>query len=94
LSGARHAREPERTCVGCRGREPKRSLLRLARTPDGLVAVDALGRSPGRGAYVHRNAACVDAAFARGALWRALRTGADADAAARLRQEIEGELRT
>jgi hypothetical protein len=42
---------------------------------------------------VHRDAACVDAAFARGALWRALRTGADADAAARLRRDIEKELR-
>jgi predicted RNA-binding protein YlxR (DUF448 family) len=93
LSSAGPAREPERMCVGCRGREPKRVLLRVARTPDGRVVLDARGRSPGRGAYVHRDAGCVDAAFARGALWRALRTGADADAAARLRRDIEGELR-
>jgi predicted RNA-binding protein YlxR (DUF448 family) len=86
------AREPERTCVGCRGQAPKRSLLRIAVAPDGTVSVDPQGRRPGRGAYVHRDGTCVDAAITRGALSRALRTVADADAAARLRQDIEGEM--
>ena len=87
------AREPERTCVGCRQRSPKRSLVRIAATPSGEILVDRSGRTPGRGAYVHRDAACIAAAFARGgALWRALRTQASADAAARLRHEMEREL--
>jgi uncharacterized protein len=86
------AHEPERTCVGCRGRAPKRSLLRLAVDPDGTVTVDPSGRHPGRGAYVHRARSCMDAALARGALVRALRARAAPDPAARLRQEIEGEL--
>ncbi len=83
-------REPERTCVGCRRKGPKRSLLRVARGPD-MVTLDLSGRAPGRGAYVHDDRDCVEAALARGALWRALRTGADADAAARLRRQIEGD---
>jgi uncharacterized protein len=87
------AREVERTCVGCRGKGSKRELLRVARTPGGAVVVDPEGRAPGRGAYVHREPGCVDAALARGALWRALRTEADADAAARLRRDIEGDVR-
>lgn len=86
------AHEPERTCVGCRGRAPKRSLLRFAIDPDGTVTVDPSGRHPGRGAYVHRDRTCVDAALAHGALVRALRAGAAPDPAARLRQEIEREL--
>ena len=86
--------EPERTCVGCRGRAPKRSLLRVARRPDGAVEVDATGKAPGRGAYVHHRAECVDAALVRGGLWRALRADADADAAARLRRDIEGDVQT
>lgn len=85
--------EPERTCVGCRGRAPKRSLLRLAVDPGGRVTVDPSGRQPGRGAYLHRDRSCVDAALAHGALVRALRAEAASDPAARLRQEIEGELR-
>jgi uncharacterized protein len=84
--------EPERTCVGCRGRAPKRSLLRLAVDPDGTVTVDASGRHPGRGAYVHRDRSCMEAALAHGALVRALRARAAPDPAARLRQQIEGEL--
>ncbi|HEX6332291.1 MAG TPA: YlxR family protein [Actinomycetota bacterium] len=88
------AREPVRTCVGCRTAAPKRSLLRIARLPDGRVIVDPTGKAPGRGAYVHRDPGCVDAALARGGLWRMLRTGADLDAAARLTQEIEGAIRT
>ena len=87
------AREPERTCVGCRERSPKRSLLRIAATPSGEILVDPRGRTPGRGAYVHRDAACVAAASARGgALLRALRAQASTDAAARLRHEMEREL--
>ncbi|HZD17142.1 MAG TPA: YlxR family protein [Actinomycetota bacterium] len=84
-------REPERTCVGCRGRAGKRALLRVVRSPDGAVRVDPSGSAPGRGAYLHRDRGCVTAAFAKGALWRALRTGAPEPGAARLRADIEGE---
>ena len=84
---------PERTCVGCRGKAMKPELLRVVRGADGVVVADPSGRAPGRGAYVHRDRACVDAAVGRGALWRALRTGADPDAAARLRRDIEGDVR-
>ena len=86
-------RQPERMCVGCRGKGEKRALLRIARRPDGTIVVDPSGRSAGRGAYVHRDAACVESALASGGLFRALREGAAPDAAARLRQDIEGELR-
>ena len=89
----RRAREPERTCVGCRGKAGKRELLRVARGPDGVV-VDPGGRAPGRGAYVHRAPECVEAALKRGALWRALRVEAGPETAARLRRDIEGALRT
>jgi uncharacterized protein len=85
------AREPERSCVGCSERAPKAALLRIARTPDGVRA-DPLGRAPGRGAYVHRDAACVAAAVRKGALARALRTGLDQEELARLRNDIQEAL--
>ncbi|HEX6131061.1 MAG TPA: YlxR family protein [Actinomycetota bacterium] len=87
-------REPERTCVGCRVRAPKRSLLRIVRRPGGAVDVDPRGSAPGRGAYVHRAQACVDAALRRAALARALRLGRGLapDEVGRLRTRIEGEL--
>ena len=86
------AHEPERTCVGCRAKAAKLELLRIARTAEGAVAVDRSGLGDGRGAYVHRRTECVDGALSRGALFRALRARAAGDAAARLRQDIEGEL--
>ncbi len=41
-----------RTCVVCREKRPKRELLRIVRTPDGEVMLDASGRLDGRGGYV------------------------------------------
>jgi predicted RNA-binding protein YlxR (DUF448 family) len=82
------AREPERSCVGCRQRAPKAELLRVARTPAG-VSADPRGTAPGRGAYVHPGSDCVAAALRKGALARALRTGLDQDELARLGNEIE-----
>ena len=80
---------PERTCIGCRERAPKRSLVRVARSSDGEVALDPSGSAPGRGAYVHLDAGCIDAAMRSGAFDRALRTGLTADAAARLGSGLE-----
>ena len=84
--------EPTRTCVGCRMKADKRVLLRVVRTPQGDVRVDASGTAPGRGAYVHADRACVKAAIARGALARSLRMGLRADEAARLGDEIERDI--
>ena len=69
--------EPVRTCLGCRQRAPRSSLVRIV-ARDGRVAVDAADRLPGRGAWLHRSSACVDAAIRRKAFGRALRTAVDA----------------
>jgi predicted RNA-binding protein YlxR (DUF448 family) len=85
------AREPERSCVGCRQRAPKADLLRIVRAAAG-AGVDPVGTAPGRGAYVHRDPACADAAVRRGALATALRSGLTQEELARLRNEIEEAL--
>ena len=82
-------RRPVRTCVGCRSRAAKSELLRIGRTSDGGVAPDEPARTPGRGAYVHRDAGCVRLATRKGALARALRTGLDQEELARLVGRIE-----
>ena len=84
--GARH--EPERTCVGCRGKAPKGLLLRFGLV-DGAVLADPSGRAPGRGAYVHRDPDCLRLALRRGAVARALRTGLAQEEVARLVVDIE-----
>jgi predicted RNA-binding protein YlxR (DUF448 family) len=48
-------------------------MLRVARSPDGEVLIDASGRAQGRGAYVCRDAACLDNARKKNAFARVLK---------------------
>lgn len=66
-------RSPVRTCVGCRQEAAKGSLLRLVRGADGTVLLDAGGRAPGRGAYLHPGQPCIEQARRRRTLERALK---------------------
>jgi predicted RNA-binding protein YlxR (DUF448 family) len=49
---------PLRTCVSCHETRPKRELLRVVRTPDGHVMLDATGKKSGRGAYLCARLSC------------------------------------
>src|SRR5260370_41971654 len=49
---------PLRTCISCRQNKPKRELLRVVRTPDGHIQVDATGKKSGRGAYLCARLSC------------------------------------
>lgn len=63
---------PQRTCVGCREVLPKRSLIRIVRTSEG-IQIDHAGKMAGRGAYLHDRRSCWERGL-KGALARALRT--------------------
>lgn len=56
---------PMRTCVSCRTGKPKRELLRVVRTPDGHVQLDASGKKAGRGAYLCAKLSCWENALKR-----------------------------
>jgi predicted RNA-binding protein YlxR (DUF448 family) len=43
---------PLRTCVVTKEVLPKKSLVRVAATKEGVVSVDLIGKAPGRGAYI------------------------------------------
>ena len=64
---------PQRTCIACRKIAGKRALLRLVRTEQGVV-VDATGKLPGRGAYLHPYQNCWQAVLRGGRIEQALRT--------------------
>jgi len=49
---------PERRCVGCGDSFPKNTLIRVVRTPEGNVVLDATGRLNGRGAYICKKSEC------------------------------------
>ena len=65
---------PFRTCVGCRSTRPQKDLIRVGRSSDGTLSTAV--RAGGRGAYLCREASCVEAALHSGRLRRALRVDA------------------
>lgn len=77
---------PMRRCVATMTQLPKKELVRIVRTPEGLVKVDLTGRSNGRGAYLAKTAEAIETAKKKGALARALEC--------EIPQEIYDELRS
>ena len=50
---------PERRCTGCGERFQKALLIRVVRSPEGEITLDATGKKAGRGAYLCKNPACL-----------------------------------
>ncbi|WP_217183583.1 YlxR family protein [Streptomyces sp. AC495_CC817] len=70
--------EPVRTCVGCRTRASRSTLLRVVSQNDILI-IDERAVLPGRGAWLHPTRECMEAALRRRAFGRALRVSATLD---------------
>ncbi len=66
---------PQRTCVGCREIQPKRSFIRIVKG-EGGVRIDPTGKAKGRGAYLHEMRSCWERGL-KGPLAHALRTEID-----------------
>ncbi|BBY96872.1 YlxR family protein [Mycolicibacterium fallax] len=89
VAGTRRHRSPEgpvRTCVGCRKRGLAVDLIRVAAADDGngghAVLVDTAGNLSGRGAWLHPDPDCLQAAIRRRAFARALRITGSPDTSA------------
>jgi uncharacterized protein len=65
---------PLRKCVVTGERFEKRQLLRIVRSPEGVVSVDLTGRANGRGAYVSKDVATIEKARKTKVLERHLET--------------------
>jgi len=50
---------PLRKCVVTNERFEKKQLIRIVKSPEGIVAVDLTGKANGRGAYVSKNKAVI-----------------------------------
>ena len=85
---------PMRMCVGCREMKPKKELIRVVKSPEGVVSMDLTGRKPGRGAYVCRSAECLKRAIKQKQLERAFECALGEEAQAQLlkeREALEGQ---
>jgi predicted RNA-binding protein YlxR (DUF448 family) len=64
-------RQPERTCIGCRGVFKKDEVVRIVAGPAGYV-IDYREKLPGRAAYVCPRIDCIRKALSKGNLARSL----------------------
>ena len=65
---------PMRQCVGCREMKATRELIRVIKTSDNQVLVDATGKKNGRGAYLCPRRECLEKAVKNKGLERSLKT--------------------
>ena len=63
---------PMRRCVATLVQVPKKELLRIVRSPEGIVKVDLSGKANGRGAYLAKSKEALELAMKKGAVARAL----------------------
>ena len=82
---------PQRMCVGCREKRDKKDLLRVVKSPEGDVSLDFVGKKPGRGAYVCRDAQCLKKARKSRALDRMLEVSIPDEVYEALERQMETE---
>lgn len=65
---------PMRQCTGCREMKSKREMIRVIRTAENEICIDATGRKNGRGAYICQSMQCLKQAIKSRGLERSLKT--------------------
>lgn len=71
MSGKR--KMPVRQCVGCQEMKSKKEMLRVLKTAEGKIILDATGRKNGRGAYLCFSKECLKKARKNRGLERSLK---------------------
>lgn len=79
---------PLRVCAGCQEQKSKKEMIRVVRTPEGVVEIDKTGKKSGRGVYICQNAACLEQAYKEHRLERSLKVKVSGEIYEALRQEL------
>ena len=79
---------PLRQCVGCHESKSKNELIRVIKTPEENVVLDATGRQNGRGAYICPNMECLKKAIRSKGLDRSLKVTIPEEVYAQLEKEM------
>ncbi len=84
---------PMRQCTGCGAMKNKKEMLRVLKTAEGEVVLDATGRKNGRGAYLCFSGECLRRARKNRGLERSLKMSIPPEVYDSLEKEL-GELGT
>ena len=79
---------PLRQCTGCREMKSKKEMIRVLRTPENEIVLDATGRKNGRGAYVCLSQECLEKAVKTRGLERSLKTAIPDEVYEDLKKEL------
>jgi len=84
---------PIRTCIGCNEGKPKKELIRVVKTAEGEVSIDATGKKNGRGAYICPDISCLEKAIKTKRLSRTFEMPIENELYENLRNQIESCLK-
>ena len=79
---------PMRQCVGCGEMKSKKEMIRVIKTPEEEIILDATGRKNGRGAYLCASMECLSKAIKRKGLERSLKVSIPKEVYDSLEQEM------
>lgn len=79
---------PVRMCSGCAEHLPKKELVRVVRSAEGVISVDLTGKKSGRGAYICKKVECLHKARKTKRLERSFGCAIPDDVYLRLEEEI------
>ncbi|WP_310603440.1 RNase P modulator RnpM [Anaerosporobacter sp.] len=79
---------PLRQCVGCGEMKTKKEMLRVIKTPEDEIVIDATGKKNGRGAYMCGSLECFSKAVKSRGLERSLKVSIPKDVYEQLEKEL------
>ena len=80
---------PQRQCIGCGEMKNKKEMLRVLKTTDDQIIIDATGRKNGRGAYLCQSKECLEKAIKNKGLERSLKMAIPKEVYEALEKEMD-----
>lgn len=80
---------PMRQCIGCGEMKSKKEMLRILKTAEDEITLDATGRKNGRGAYLCFSRDCLEKAIRKKGLERSFKMKIPKEVYERLGEEFE-----
>ena len=80
---------PMRQCAGCREMKSKKEMIRVLKTSDEEIVLDATGKKNGRGAYLCFSEECLEKAIKNHGLERSLKAAIPKEIYEDLKKEFD-----
>ena len=79
---------PQRHCIGCGEMKSKREMIRVIKTNEEQIFIDATGKKNGRGAYICPNLSCLNKTIKNKGLERSFKMSIPSEVYEQLKKEM------